>query len=117
MEAQSMSDDQRWMLVEQIHRAIWHLPAEEQLLVLDFAWLVIASIARTEALTAPGGLREEQARQIGQLQAMSDLVAADVPKLQMEPFDGDLDRLRSDLLQQLNDLGWRSPDTRTHGDE
>jgi hypothetical protein len=47
------------MLVEQIHRAIWHLSAEEQLLVLDFAWLVVASIVRTEALTVPGGLPEE----------------------------------------------------------
>ena len=112
-----MSDDQRWMLVEQIHRAIWHLPAEEQLLVLDFAWLIVASIARTDALTVPGGLPEEQARQIGQLQAMSDLVAADVPQLQMERFEGDLDRLRRHLLQQLNDLGWRPPDTPTRGDE
>ncbi len=104
------------MLVEQIHRAIWHLPAEEQLLVLDFAWLIVASIARTEARTVPGGLPEEQARQIGQLQAMSDLVAADVPKLEMERFEGDLDRLRGHLLGQLNGLGWRPPDT-PPGDE
>ena len=112
-----MSEDRLWMLVEKIHRAIWHLPAEEQLLVLDFAWLIVASIARTDALTGPGGLPEEQARQIGQLQAMSDLVAADVPQLEMERFEGDLDGLRRHLQQQLKDLGWRPPDTPTRGDE
>jgi len=109
-----MSEQQRWMLVEQIHRAIWDLPAEEQLLVLDFAWLFVASLARKDALTVPGGVPEEQARQIGQLQAMSDLVAADVPKLEMGRSEGELDGLRGDLLQQL---GWQPPDTTAPDDE
>ena len=108
-----MSNGQRWILVEQIDRTIGHLAAEEQLLVLDFAWLTVASIARADTRALAGGLTEEQARQIGQLQAMSEFVAADVPKLEMDSFEDDLDRLRPQLLQQLQDLVWPPPDRPT----
>jgi hypothetical protein len=48
---------------------------------------------------------------------MSDLVAADVPKLQMQRGDGDLDSLRRDLIHQLDGLSWPSGDTPTQGNQ
>ena len=53
-----------------------------RLKVLEVAWLMLASNARTEALIAPGGFPEEKARQVERLRRMADLVGADEPDLE-----------------------------------
>ena len=76
--------------------------------VLELAWLLLASNARTEALIVPGGFPEEKARQLQHLRRMADLVGADEPDLEMERLfhEGDVAgviRRVQELAEELED--------------
>ena len=80
------------------------MPTPERLLVLQMAWLVLASNARTEALPSIEGFLAEQARQVAQLDKMMlQLVSTDTPDLEMERLfrQGDMEGMQH-LRSRLN---------------
>ena len=81
-----------WEAVQGVFAACGDLSAQDRLDVLLFAWLVLASQARTEALIAPGGFPAVRDRQAARLRTMADLVASDEPDLEMERLfqEGDI---------------------------
>lgn len=81
--------------------AVDGLSPEDQLFVLELAWLTRAAVVRAEAI-ALGGFAAEQARQLDVLDKMAQLVREDTPDLEAERLyqEGDmvgwLGRLRRD---------------------
>jgi hypothetical protein len=91
--------------IMQVHSACLELglSTREELDVLQWAWLAVASNARTEALGIPGGFPEERARQVTRLHAMADEVARDQPDLEMERLyqEGDDEGMHRHIMQLL----------------
>ena len=61
-------------------------PIDDQLLILEMAWLSLAAIERSGSLMVADGAPALQNRQINRLEKMLDLLRSDVP-------DPELDRL------------------------
>ena len=78
-----MNGSDSWEAVQRVSAACGG-SAREKLNVLEMTWLVVASTARTDALTMPGGFPEERARQVAQLRRLADIVEADEPDLETE---------------------------------
>jgi hypothetical protein len=79
-------------------------PIEEQLTVLELAWIAWAQRARSAALALPGGFPAEQARQLDRLVKIVRLVKDDVPDLELERLhqEGDIEGV-VDYLKKLRD--------------
>jgi hypothetical protein len=100
-----MSDDTILDHLRRIEAVLNGLFTRDRLDVLQVAWINTADQARIEALITPGGVAEERARQLEQLNLMAALVAADEQDLELERLltEGDhegalrhLRRLRDD---------------------
>ena len=100
-----MSDDTILDQLLRINAALDGLSTRERLDVVQIAWLTTASHARTEALITPNGFPDERARQVEQLNAMTRLVAADEPDLEMERLynEGDVDGVLRRARRLLDD--------------
>jgi hypothetical protein len=94
--------------VMRVSLACTGLSTREQLDVLQLAWSVVASTARTEALIEPGAHPEERARQVVQLLELAVCVGADEPDLEMERIALDIERLSREgdiagMVRRLDD--------------
>lgn len=106
-----MSDDENKAYFDNTMRVITALDGlstHDKLLVVQLAWLTLASNARTDALFVPGGFPEERARQGDQLRKMAELVGIDEPDIEMERLIQDRDvegmlRHMQKLTDQAND--------------
>ena len=76
------------------------LPDAEQMTALEIAWISLAKTRRDKALAFPGGFKEEQDRQLAQLDKVKQLVSGDEPDLELErltleeDWDGVMKRLQ-----------------------
>jgi hypothetical protein len=99
-------DRARLKALIEVYAATVDLPTQERLLVVQIAWMLLASHARTRGLPFSGGFFAEQKRQLQLLGRMADFVRAETPDLEMESlsqecnFEG-LMRYFRDLLTEL----------------
>ena len=82
------------------------LSTREKLDVLSAAWMIIASIARTEALAEPDGFPTERARQVERLRRYAEMIAIDEPDPETERLwhEGDHQAMFRRQEQQLQKL-------------
>ena len=92
--------DARSNTLTRVLDATAHLPTSDRLIVLQMAWLVLASTARTEPLPAIDGFVAEQARQVAALEQMLLWVQSDTPDYELERLaqTGDVDEMMAYLL-------------------
>ncbi len=103
-----MDDKQMWDAIVRILDEALYISTQDRLILLETAWLVVASTARSDALVFPGGFPAEQASQLKHLERMAFLVREDTADLQAERFlqegnvAGMLEHFRS-KMRQLQD--------------
>lgn len=106
-----MDGKQMWDAIVRILDETLDISTKDRLILLETAWLVFASTARSEALLFPGGFPAEQANQLKHLENMAVLVREDTADLQAERFfqegnvEGMLEHFRSKIRQVEDEKG------------
>ncbi len=101
-----MDDKQMWDAIVRILDEALYISTQDRLILLETAWLVVASTARSDALVFPGGFPAEQASQLKHLERMSLLVREDTADLEAERFfqEGDVEGMRKHFRAKIRQL-------------
>lgn len=89
------------------------LSLDDQLLMLQTTWLVLAQRQRDEALAFPNGFPEALSKQIRQLEQTMAFIAGSEPDLELErlTLEGDQEGVLRLLQQRMRDAGMLGTDS------
>jgi hypothetical protein len=79
-----MSKDEVLRRLEDVIDACGDATGDDQLFLLELAWMATAAHSRASALAFPGGFTEARASQVARLEKILAIVRADEPDLEME---------------------------------